>query len=318
MVLLFPFGAFADSGQALPNQLNDESWITDTENVGSPFLGGSIEDDMGPFDDDEGSSFAVGVGDTVKEGENILKSDGDTGPRPTNLKPIPSAGETTSFFEANDRKRFEDISGHGQWGFHLYYLQDSYDYRSRNNAFDSIFVEEGADGKKGSLLLGVYRHFLSSSSFRPFWSVNGGVGYNNAEGYLDGEDEKVGTGRNFTLWTIPLGISLGFKIPLKWFRVSAHGGPSLMGVIQNRGDKESNSADKEKRQYGRGYHWEGRFSLNFGTIMKSRMVRLFSEYKLTDIHIDFILRGQRYDNFKEKTFGISGISYGVGLSFDYL
>ena len=315
-MLLIPLGLSAnpDAGQALPGQLTDDSWIREDDTpAASPFLNETIKERM-EFDDDEGSSFAVGVGDNI--GDNPILKEDTTRPIDSNVPVLPNTGEVMQYQEANDVHRFEEISRSTRWGLRLSYIRDSYEYKSQNDAFDNIFVEDDAKGKKGLIFLENYRYFTELTMFRPFWSLSAGVGFNNAEGrFVNGQE----TGHDFTLWTLPLGASLGLEVtPLSWFKLQISAGPSLLGIIQNRGDLESNSREKEKRQLGMGYHWETRGAFSMGHIMKSRMVRLFSAYQLTGIYFDALIRGQSYTNFKDKRFAVSGLSFGLGLSFDYL
>ncbi len=253
------------------------------------------------------------LGDAPSQGTIHFKNEG----LDSQLHRIPSVTENSQYLEADDAQRFQEISQNSSKGFRLYYINDSYKYSSRKDNFNKIFEDKylfkGKD-RKGYFMLESYR-YMTKGRYNTFWGINAGVGYNRNYGlFVDGKRLE----KRFLMWTIPVGISLGLEIPMQWFKTTILMGPSALGVIQHRGDKEQGHQDKEKRQYGLGYFAEGKISLNLGNIMKKRLVRLFFQHKLTNLYLDFIARNQRYSRFRDKTFGVSGISYGAGLTFEYL
>ena len=299
-------------GQALSGQIDDDSWTKNTKDSQTPFVGGGKTQDMAIDDSVEGSGFAIGGEDLGKD-QIRFKNEGFDG----QLQRLPRITENNQYLEASDNERFQEISQNSSRGLRFYYIDDTYRYRSRKDNFNRVFKDKylfkGKD-RKGYFLFESY-WYMTKGRFNTFWGVNVGVAQSRSDGvFSNGESVH----KDLILWTVPLGMSTGFEVPLKWFKTTILAGPSVLGVIQHRRDKEQGHRDREKRQYSLGVFAEGKVSVNLGNMMKKSVVRLFSQYKITNIYLDFVARSQRYSRFKEKTFGVSGISYGAGLSFEYL
>ena len=315
MILMFLMSVklSADMGQALSGQINDDSWVHKSKDSQTPFVGGGKTLDLSFDDDVESANFVIGGEETGKEPIHF-KNEG----LGTQRQRLPSITENKQYLKADDEGRFQEISRNGTRGLRFYYIDDTYDYRSRDDNFNKIFKDKylfkGKD-RKGYFMIESDWYMTKKDLFHIFWGVNAGVGQSRAYGiFVDGKSVN----KDIILWTIPVGIPFGLEIPLKWFKITALVGPSVLGVIQHRRDKVQGHRAREKRQYGLGHFAEGRMSFNFGRLIKSKMVRLFSQYNITNIYLDFIARNQRYSRFKDEAFGVSGVSYGAGLTFEYL
>lgn len=302
----------ADMGQALPGQSDTRPLDLAGVEGGSPFISEGIREALVPTEG-EGSSFAVGVGDVLEDGAGILKDE----PTDPSHRALPSTGEPGAYWEADDAGRFRRISRRGTWGMGFAYVRDTFDY---GGSFDRVFTDD--DDRKGHFLFASHRYPAKWGADLPLgmdllWGVEAGLGYNNARtrfanGVESEEDDIV-------LWTVPVSLLLGLEVPVgRWLRLGVRGGPSAMGLIQNRGDKSYGTEEKERRQVGRGLVAEGRLSLSFGAWSKSGQVRRFGESGMTDMRLDLVARSQSYGGFKENSLEIAGSSLGIGLSADFL
>ena len=245
----------------------------------------------------------------------------------------------SQYWTADDALRFEEIALKKSRRITFYYIYDNYTHKSNNDIFNRVFAEkpksrEGSGiekaydklfanykrrASKGSFLF-AYQSYLTKSPLWMYWGINTGFGHYRAKGlFVDGDRSEY----PITFWTIPLGVFLGLELSMGWIKVAVQGGPSVLGVIQNRGDRGSIDSEtvlpgKEKRQMSPGMFSEGRLSFDLGRAMKSKMVRLFGGFKMTGMHLDLIARHQYYSSFHDDGLSISGLSFGMGISFDYM
>ena len=320
LLLMIPSGLIAaDMNHALSGQITDDSWTKETPDQQAPFLKDNVEENISFDQDTNEPSYAIG-GIKTEEGQEQFK-DEESDPF---TQYIPNTSKHTHYFEPNDIKRFEEIAQQGDQGMRMYYINDAYKYDVQNDSFNKIFdTTETTKSKKGIFMIEKYR-YLKKGRINIFWSLQAGVGKNTNYGlFKDGKRNNS----HFTLWTLPLGSSLGLSIPgsslgpslpLKLLHITVLSGPSALGLIQHRRDKEYGHADREKRQYGLGYFAESKFSISLGTLISRTVVRLFAIQKITNIYLDFVVRYHKYSKFRDEGLQVSGQSYGAGLSFEYL
>lgn len=209
----------------------------------------------------------------------------------------------------------------GQWSssFGVGYLIDTYDYNDSNNVYDSVY-KNSSEGKNYGTLLLKFREKIGGVFYL---GVNTGIGFNSGKGYFIPDGTTITTPElsniTFKLYTVPLEISLGMKFNLgKYFHINLSGAPGVMGLWQHRDDRDYQDDSKNIRQIGFGYSAEAALGINVSRMFKQFGVELLSDYHCSNFSLDFFARNQSYSNFKTADFEITGVSYGVGLTFDYL
>lgn len=199
--------------------------------------------------------------------------------------------------------------------FSLSYIKDDYDYSDDSNIFNKTYEESTGSVKGGMLLLSLEK-VIFSKGIQGTWGLGAGLGFNSGKGqFIDGTSSDA----EFKLYTLPVDFVLGAYLPVGSFaKLSLRGGPGVMGLIQNRGDFEKKAKGKEKRQVGYGYFGEAKFQLSLTSIFKDTAFYLYRDYKIGQAFLDFKVRLHDYGNFQDEDLKISGQSFGIGFTFEYL
>ncbi len=252
----------------------------------SPLIPGAIED-------------YVPTEDTLEPGPGILGMDEDQESIRAYSKDDVLAGLT---------QKSESI-------FSLSYIKDDYDYSDDSNIFSKTYEESTGSVKGGMLLLSLEK-VIFNKGIQGTWGLGAGLGFNSGKGqFIDGTSSEA----DFKLYTIPVDFALGAYLPIgKFAKLSLRGGPGVMGLIQNRGDFEKKAKGKEKRQVGFGYFGEAKFQLSLTNIFRDTAFYLYRDYKISQAFLDFKVRLHDYGNFQDEDLGISGQSFGIGFTFEYL
>ncbi len=209
----------------------------------------------------------------------------------------------------------KDVVGRSESIFSLSYIKDDYDYSDSSNIFSKTY-ESSTGSVKGGMLLASLEKIILSKGIQATWGLGAGVGFNSGKGqFIDGTSSEA----DFKLYTLPLDFVLGAYLPLGQFaKLSVRGGPGVMGLIQNRSDFEKKAKGKEKRQIGYGYFGEAKFQLSLTNIFKDTAFYLYRDYKISQAYLDFKVRLHDYGNFQDEDLAISGQSFGIGFTFEYL
>lgn len=200
-------------------------------------------------------------------------------------------------------------------GLNLTFIKNDYDYVSTNNIIDRT-VSTGADSMKGgSLFIRNDDYYFRSTLLNLHWSVGAGLGYNSGKAFfVDGSRSDT----TFNLWEIPIDAGAGLELPIfSVITLAATGGPSVMGLIQNRTDFQRGDEGKRKMQYSYGYFASAQIKINMSTFSDQTAYELFTESKITNLFLNLEARHQNYSNFQDPI-EISGTSFGVGFTFEYL
>jgi hypothetical protein len=91
-----------------------------------------------------------------------------------------------------------------------------------------------------------------------------------------------------------------------------------MVLLQNRSDRDSGESGKDLYQISPGYFVGGRFKINWGQIFKGAALALFNSSDVTNFFLNFDVRYESYNRFSDEYVKVDGISYGLGLSFEFL
>jgi hypothetical protein len=225
----------------------------------------------------------------------------------------------------------------GKSEFSFTYYRDSYNYKDRKGAFNKTFRHDkntatranGAAGSGGgndslgsrnfgTLQVSMDRYFYRAKSFVDFaYGLNLGIGYNGGYGFFgrDGTQSDV----MLSLWTFPVDLALTMGIPLSsWVKVSGSVGPSAILLMQSRGDKETNEHGKNQRQVGTGYFAEADFKISFSNFFPASGLGLYTSHDVTKYYLDLVARTQNYSRFQQDDLSISGSSFGMGFTFEFL
>jgi hypothetical protein len=300
-----------DAGQYLGDQKKDFSEIEAIESGESAFVPGAskdLEKEITEFknDDEEADSFHV-PGRKAEKAE-IKSSIGGFGvTMPFNKR--------ENYLETNNRDIFKNIYRKGTWALSFSYISDDYEITDSRGIYRKTFEQSSGANRYGGVQLGMDRYFYRGF-FDFSYGFNLGMGMSKGKGSFSTSQSESDT--TFTLWSLPLDFSLTMELPLgRFLNLAVSGGPSAMGLYQNRDDKESGEKYKYRRQVSPGYFATAKLKISLGNIFSSSMFNLFSDYKITNYYLNVMMRHQTYENFQDEI-SISGSSIGAGFTFDYL
>jgi hypothetical protein len=307
LLLLLVLGVQAqETGQTVVGQdsnydaFNEQYRDTGTD---SPFILGDRE---GSFESDGTTSFSIP--DSNIQNANLESED------KTNLIAPGTFDHSKEYLEVDRVKQLIEIRSKRTWNLGFIYIKDDFEYKDPSNIFRKTY-EDATGSVKGGLLQVSMSRYLTRNWVYLSVGMNAAVGYNSGKGiFVNNEQSNA----NFTLWTLPLDLAFSMDIPLsKFFQLSATGGPSAMGLIQNRSDRDSGEKNKQRRQFSYGYYYGGRLKISLASIFKESAIKMYSLYDVTNYFLTLETRFQNYENFQDEL-SISGASFGVGFTFEYL
>lgn len=198
--------------------------------------------------------------------------------------------------------------------FNLSFIKNDYVYDSTADVINRTTTTGPHSGKGGALILRHDSYFSKSAFANLYWSIGGGIGFGTGKGFFaDGTRSDT----TFNLWEIPVDAGLGFEIPItSWVKIAGTGGPSLIGLVQDRSDFERGDDGKRKFQYSFGYFAQAQFKINL-SLTEQTAYELFTESQLTNLFMNLEVRHQNYADFQDPI-KISGTSFGIGFTFEYL
>jgi hypothetical protein len=200
-------------------------------------------------------------------------------------------------------------------GINLTYLDNRNSYESNNDIINQT-IGQGADHVKGgSLLVRSDQYFFHTFLLNGFWSLGTGVGFNSGKGiFITGERSEA----TFRLWEIPLDLGLGLEIPIyHWFKVVGVAGPSGLALYQNRSDFKDGEKGKNKIQVSPGQFASAQFKINLSGFSDDYAHELYTNSNITNLLFNVEARYQSYQKFQDPI-KVSGTSFGIGFTFEYL
>lgn len=200
-------------------------------------------------------------------------------------------------------------------GINISFIKNGYDYDSNNDIINRT-IGSGPKSMKGGSLFFRHDNFLLITDFLNFhWAVGAGVGYNSGKGFFSTGARSDTT---INLWEIPIDLGLGLEIPVSsWVKFAGTGGPSIMGLLQNRTDFGRGEKGKRKIQYSAGYFVNAQFKVNLSGFSEDAAYELFTSSEITNLYMNLEARLQSYENFADPI-GVTGTSFGLGFTFEYL
>ncbi len=220
-----------------------------------------------------------------------------------------------NYIEADRSKLAKDFRRASQSAANITFIKNDYDYQSNNDVINRTIGSGPKSVKGGALYVRHDSYMLKTDFLNAHWAIGAGVGFNSGKGiFVDGTRSDA----TFKLWEIPLDAGLGMEIPIgHWFKISGTGGPSVLGLVQNRSDFQRGEKGKRKIQYSPGYFANAQFKINLAGFSEKTAYQLFSESEITNLFMNLEIRHQSYENFQDEI-SVSGTSFGVGFTFEYL
>ena len=229
----------------------------------------------------------------------------------------PDAPSSDKYVESDVFARLKKARNEGTTAFTLTFFYDGNTYTDARGIYDKTFNGDGAEWYNNVWAVLSSEFYLFKSWFNFALGGNLGVSYKSGYGLFAANQTKSET--KFSLVSIPIDFSIIVEFNL-WdlVRLEAFGGPSFMGLIQNRNDREKDENDKTMGQVSFGYFAGARFKLSLGMIFPGTNKAMFESNDVTNYFITFDARYQSYSKFKQDDIEVSGISGGIGLSFEFL
>lgn len=220
-----------------------------------------------------------------------------------------------NYLELDKSEMASDFRNHSRAGISITFIKDDFSYESKNDIINKTIAEGYKHVKGGTLHLRSDQYFFRSMLLNTFWSVGAGVGYNSGRGvFVNGERSST----TFKLWEVPVDLSLGLEIPIyHWFKISGTAGPSVLGLFQNRNDFSQGEKGRNKSQVSYGQFANAQFKINLSGFSSETAYDLFTESKITNLYMNLEARYQNYANFQDEI-KVSGTSFGIGFTFEYL
>ncbi|MAF78245.1 MAG: hypothetical protein CME60_08785 [Halobacteriovoraceae bacterium] len=211
---------------------------------------------------------------------------------------------------------YDNFYDNGDSAFSFTYIQDDYNVSDSRGVFQRSFVD-AEDSRRGGYLHLNFDRFINRAFLSTFYGVGLGVGFSEGEGIFS-DSTSTKSNVTFQLFTIPVDMRLGMTIGRgKYFKLSVAGGPSVMGISQSRDDKERGEDEKHRRQYSFGYFGQAKAQISLSALFKDLAMGGFSQYQMTNMYLNLEARHQSYENF-EDDISITGTSFGLGFTFEYL
>lgn len=220
-----------------------------------------------------------------------------------------------NYIELDKSKLSEEYRKNSAGSMNLTFIKNDFDYTSTNDIIDRTITTGTKSVKGGTLLFRHDDYITRSFLLNTYWSVGAGFGFNSGKGFFINGDRSDAV---FKLWEIPLDLGVGFEIPVtSWFKLAGTGGPSLLGLVQNRSDYERGEKGKRKIQASPGYFVNAQFKINMSALSSQTAYELFTESQITNLFMNLEARHQSYSGFRDPI-EISGTSFGIGFTFEYL
>ncbi|PIK14579.1 hypothetical protein [Halobacteriovorax sp. JY17] len=222
--------------------------------------------------------------------------------------------DSDSYITYTNKDILKGLAKKSKSSFSFEFFQNNFDYTDTRGVYSKTF-DSDSGAKGGSLHISMDRYLYKG--FLNFGYGGGlGVGYSTGKGIF--ADDNTVSKTRFNLYSLPIDLRLLIELPIgEVVKLSFAGGPSVMGLIQNRSDRDDGDKDKERRQVGYGYSAEGKLKLNLGHLFTDTGFEYYRTHEVSFMSIDLAIRTQNYSGFADEV-EISGMSYGLGFTFEFL
>jgi hypothetical protein len=282
----------------------------------SPFAYERSKEDKysGKISNSAEENFVVGTNDStdlsIKDyDKKKLKSSGYV---------VPGTFEKEENYLALDKKKFSnDLRGKATSAFNIAYFKDSFQYQSSNDVINRTIGQGYKHVKAGMIQIHSDHYIYKSFLMNFFWVAGGGVSYNSGRGSFVNSGTRSET--TLTFWEVPADLGLGVEVLLyHWFTITGAAGPSGMILSQSRSDFQNGETGKNKFQFGQGQFACAKFKINLSSFNNGLAYDLFSNSQITNLSLNLEARYENYKKFQDSSLAISGQSYGLGFTFEFL
>lgn len=220
-----------------------------------------------------------------------------------------------NYTEIDKYEMASEFRNQSSGAINITFIRNEFVYDSANDIINKTINEGYKHVKGGALYIRGDQYLFRTIFLNSFWCVGAGVGYNSGRGlFVNGERSET----TFRLWEIPVDVGLGLEIPIyHWFKISGSLGPSATALYQNRNDFQSGEKGRNKIQVSYGQFANAQFRINLTGFSADSAYKLFADSKITNLYMNLEARYQKYQKFQD-TIKISGQSYGIGFTFEYL
>jgi hypothetical protein len=240
-----------------------------------------------------------------------LNSTKDVGQLPTG-----SFENRENYLEIDKRSILENAVKYTSTGFNLSYFTDNYSYTSPNNIIERTIKSGLKHFQTGFLQFRVDDYLSRSEFFNTFWSMGGGFEFNYAKGLFlkDGTQSSS----QFRFWVIPIDTGFGGELPVfNVMKISLSAGPSVMVLLQNRGDLMDYEKGRNKVQLSYGGYVSSQLKFNFYNANSTSAYEKFIDSKITNITFNLEARYHTYSHFLDNI-QVSGATFGAGFTVELL
>lgn len=223
--------------------------------------------------------------------------------------------ESTSYENIDKKYMVQDFRILSKAALNLSFINNGYDYTSKNDIINQTLDTGFHSGKGGYLLVRNDSYITKARFLNTHWSLGTGIGFSTGKGvFIDGTRSDA----TINFWEVPLELGLGIEIPISsWFKLVGTGGGGALGVVQSRSDYKKGDKGKRKYQVSPGYFGSAQFKINLTGFSTNWAYDIFTSSDITNIFLNLELRHQSYENFKDDI-SIAGTSIGAGFTFEYL
>ena len=231
--------------------------------------------------------------------------------------PAGSKDLQTSEFEGMDNfSRLEKLRDKAKNQIRLSVLLDNYNYGGPPGLYDQLFDQPNSNFMNQFLFLASYTNTFVKSFFSLSWGLNAGFSYKKGTGKFENGSTSDTT---IVLWVIPVDLPLVLQFPVgPIFNMEISAGPSLMTLLQNRSDRSEGESGQNVYQLSPGYFAGGSFKINSGKIFKDAGLAIFNSADVTNMFFNLDVRYESYNKFSDQSIKVDGVSFGIGLAFEFL
>ncbi|MEE2742340.1 MAG: hypothetical protein VYD54_00435, partial [Bdellovibrionota bacterium] len=220
---------------------------------------------------------------------------------------------------ASNKEIFDQSLNQGRSSVGFAYIRDFGSYTggaSGNDSFKKIFGNYNDAVSVGFLILS-FKKFFKKGKVNYSYRVNGGVGLNQAPALFGASGDRAK--QIMTLWTVPVDVTIDMEMMVgKSLKLEFQGGPSLVGLFQNRNDKMEGEDKKRVGQFGFGGVIGSALKIDLMQYKRLASLDLLSSLSVSDYYLNIEARYHAYflgflDDVK-----VNGLSLGLGISYDFL
>jgi hypothetical protein len=305
-----------DFGQGLSGykegQSGVESELEDVEADTGLLLGGSenyVNDNYQDYPDNEAKAYLP-----QKENKNLNIPELTQRQKTMGENSYFEEDGKEEYYELNIKRLTRDLKNSSKTSFGFSYIRDNYSFSSKNDLYKRTY-EDSSEGTRFGALHIYFENYLNSHDFRLSYGGGAGVGFSEGKAiFKDGTFSE----KTIPLWYVPVDAYINLDIPSgRMFKLSILGGPSVLGLLQNRKDKSEGEARKRRRQIGFGFMAGARAKFDLTYFLPALGFKMFRDYEISRFFLTIDTRYQYYDNFQDNI-TVDGISYGLGFTYEQL